>query len=357
MSEIDMNNNQSGSTRPNDVAISGVGLRLKPDRWNGDDFDHFESALEQIFDRTQATTISTQIQASELIGLMRHAYVRLRSGDSTDARRTLERALASADCGLTTGNAQFAAHMVNPGASAKGSAEHAGRNSPSASTSHSQQVLVRTLGTFQVLVNGKNISLKRKPPYRLLSLLKVLIANGGCAVSQSAMSDALWPDLDGDHACDAQQIALHRLRTLLGSREALLVTHGSVSLNVQFVRVDAFFLESLCRDAFAGGNQQRARVALELYRGPFLPDEIDSPWTTRMRDCLRAKFVNIIATAAAELESNKDYIGAAALYEQAIAIDDLENLLHHGLVRSLRRIGPRPRAVSRKTRVQIQSPH
>ena len=276
-------------------------------------------------------------RVASLVGLLQHAYLRLLAGDSGDARHTLERALASE--GFDAVPILSTPTVIKHNSKGGGAAGDA----PPQTTSRSfgQQdttpIVIKTLGTFEVLVEGQVPGAKRKPPHRLLALLKVLIANGGCAVNRSLLQDALWPDLDGDHANDAQQVALHRLRRLLCHHDALIINHGYVSLNPQFVEVDAFILDSLCRNPFLEGFQQRARAALDLYQGPFLPDELESAWSQRMRECMLAKFVNIISAAGKELESQNDFPGAAALYEQALSVGDLKNVIGDGLVRALKR--------------------
>ncbi len=272
-----------------------------------------------------------------LVRLVQHAYSRLLAGDTKDARRALELALSYQGYGalpdvtdptmrmqesLSTGPKKEAKAIANP------VAETIVDGAP---------IVVKTLGTFEVLVNGEAAGTKRKPPHLLLNILKVLIANGGCSVNRALLLDALWPDLDGDHANDAQQVALHRLRRLLKHPDALIINHGYVSLNSRLVEVDAFILDSLCRNPFIADHQERASTAMHLYRGTFLPDELESPWSQRMRECMRAKFVNIIAVAGKELESRRDFASAAALYEQALTVDDVENIIHEGLMRALRR--------------------
>jgi DNA-binding SARP family transcriptional activator len=276
-------------------------------------------------------------RVESLVALLRHAYLRLLAGDSRDARRTLEYALASEGCDslpVVSASTMKMQSFLRPASGAE--------PGPASHNDAEQQVevapiVIKTLGTFEVLVNGKQPGVKRKPPHRLLGILKVLIANGGCAVNRSALVDVLWPDLDGDHANDAQQVALHRLRRLLGHPDALIINHGYISLNSQLVDVDAFVLDTLCRNPFISSAQERARVALRVYQGVFLPDELDSAWSQRMRECMRAKFVNIIAAAGKELEAHHDFSGAAALYEQALGVDDLEEIISDGLVRALQR--------------------
>ena len=106
------------------------------------------------------------------------------------------------------------------------------------------------------------------------------------------------------------------------------------------VWVDALALETLIRARVPGGNQEKAEIALDLYRGAFLPQEIDAQWTVRMRECLRVKFVNVVAKAAMELESEGRFSEAAALFERGVAVDDLDDVLHTGLVRCLKKAAP-----------------
>jgi DNA-binding SARP family transcriptional activator len=276
-------------------------------------------------------------KAESLVGLVRHAYLRLLAGDPGDARHTLERALASE--GFSTAPLLSAPTAQKQPSRATKGVHEASPTAPGREISQqgNSPIVIKTLGTFEVLVNGRAPGTTRKPPHRLLGILKVLIAKGGCAVNRSVLLDALWPDLDGDHANDAQQVALHRLRRLLSHHDALIINHGYVSLNPQLVEVDAFTLDGLCRNPFIQGFQQRARTALKLYQGTFLPDELESAWSQRMRECMLAKFVNIVSAAGKELETQNDFEGAAALYEQALSADDLENIIGDGLVRALRR--------------------
>ena len=278
-------------------------------------------------------------QSGGLVAVVQHAYLRLLAGDSVDARQTLGRALASEGVALlasdTLNTVQFVKGIMDTG--------HAGspfgRALASLHEPGDASVTIRTLGRFEVLVDGNAPGSPRKPAHRPLGMLKVLIAQGGCAVSEGVVIDALWPDLDGDHAHDARQVALHRLRKLLGSADAISVSDGRMFIDDELVWVDAFALETLCRNPLFGRSLERAQVALDLYQGAFLPQEIDAQWSTRMRECLRAKFVNLVARAASELEAKMDFAGAASLYERGLAVDDLENVLRAGLVRCLKKTG------------------
>jgi len=275
-----------------------------------------------------------------LVAVVQHAYLRLLAGDSVDARHALERALASEGVALlgcdTLNTNQFVKKGIMRTANAR---SPSGRSMALLHGPGDASVIIRTLGTFEILVDGIPPGSPRKPAQRPLGMLKVLIAHGGCAISEGVVVDALWPDLDGDRAHDARQVALHRLRKLLGSNDAISVSDGRMFIDDEQVWVDAFALETICRNSFLGGSLERAQVALDLYQGAFLPQEIDAPWSTRMRECLRAKFVNLVAKAASELEAQMDFAGAASLFERGLAVDDLENVLRGGLVRCLKKTG------------------
>ncbi len=280
------------------------------------------------------------MEINAVLGMIQHAYLRLLAGDSVDAQRTLERALASQDVATLGGAVLSTARLIQGVRPPGGAATFDGERRRLLGCPGSARVIVRTLGKFELIVDGTNPGSRRKPPYRPLGILKVLIANGGCAVSEGAVVDALWPDLDGDHAHDARQVALHRLRKLLGSTDAIAVSHGRMFLDDDQVWVDALALETLIRARVPGGNREKAEIALDLYRGEFLPQDIDAQWSARMRECLRTKFVNIVAKAAMELESKGQFHEAAALFERGVAVDDLDDVLQTGLVRCLKKAPP-----------------
>jgi len=280
------------------------------------------------------------VEMNAVLGMIHHAYIRLLAGHSFDAQRTLERVLASQEVATLGGAVLNTARLIQGMKPPGNAASFDGERKRWLGCPGSARVIVRTLGKFEVTVDGKNPGSRRKPPYRPLGMLKVLIANGGCAVSEGAVVDALWPDLDGDHAHDARQVALHRLRKLLGSTDAIAVRHGRMFIDDDQVWVDSLALETLTRASVPGGSREKAEIALDLYQGVFLPQEIDAPWTSRLRECLRAKFVNVVAKAAVELESKGQFSEAASLFERGLAIDDLDKVLHTGLVRCLKQASP-----------------
>ena len=84
-----------------------------------------------------------------------------------------------------------------------------------------------------MLKDGAPIRFTRRTQKRPLELLQALIAFGGIEVAVSALTEALWPDAEGDTAYHAFESVLYRLRQLLGSAGALTLVGGKLSLDAR----------------------------------------------------------------------------------------------------------------------------
>lgn len=143
---------------------------------------------------------------------------------------------------------------------------------------------ILTFGTFGIFQNGEQLPLSRKTPRRLLTLLKAIIAFGGTNVSETKLMDALWPEEDGDAAKSSLDVAIHRLRKLIGNSQALFVKDGRVSLDPASCWLDVWAFEAMSR----AGHLERGRL-LAIYKGPFLADDEDD-WIAPRRAQLAATF-------------------------------------------------------------------
>jgi LuxR family maltose regulon positive regulatory protein len=209
-----------------------------------------------------------------------------------------------------------------------------------------ERIRVHVLGRFRLLAGDTPISIPsrlRKPQ----ELLQVLIAFGGIEVSAGELTDALWPDSEGDAAYHALESALYRLRQLLGARGAVLMEGGKVSLNRDQLWVDIWeFEEELRRphDAAANGTQRIGRLRL-LYRGHFLQHESERPWVLKARHELRDRLLRAIRDAAHECEQTRCWDDAANLYRSGIELDSLNESLYRGLMRCHHQLGDHSEAL------------
>lgn len=194
-------------------------------------------------------------------------------------------------------------------------------------------IRIYTLGRFEILLNDAPLTFGRKAPKRTIALLKALIAFGGAAVGEQRLADALWPDLEGDAALESLAAALHRLRRLLGTNDAIRQSGGNLSLDPTLCFVDAQAFEAMLE------LPGRQAAALDLYRGNFLQGEPDAPWSASLRERLRARFVREVEAAGADLEDAGDHDRAAALYRRGIDTDELVEAFYRGLMRCLVALG------------------
>jgi DNA-binding SARP family transcriptional activator len=197
-------------------------------------------------------------------------------------------------------------------------------------------VQIRTLGGFQVRVNGEALEFARKVPKKTLALLKALIAHGGEEVSEDWLCDALWGDEEADAARQALGITVVRLRKLLGKADAIRQHGGSTALDRRLCWVDAWRFEQLLRDDASTNATSRA---LALYGGTFLPEDEGESWTVATRERLRGRFVHALATTGLALEAAGRADDAIRLYLRGLDADPIVETFSQGLMRCLRALG------------------
>lgn len=71
--------------------------------------------------------------------------------------------------------------------------------------------------------------------------MKLLVAHSS-GIEAVRLMDLLWPELEADSARNALDLALHRLRKILKTKDAVLLVDGSVLLNRDAVWADTFAL-------------------------------------------------------------------------------------------------------------------
>jgi len=207
------------------------------------------------------------------------------------------------------------------------------------------RVEVLTLGRFQVLKDGSPLSFPAKAQRKPLALLKLLIAMGGREVAEQSLTDALWPESDGDAAHRTFASTLHRLRELTG-HECLLLRDRRLSLVEGTCRVDALEIpgiasrkESACHRGDADDAARESALAVTLYRGPFLDGEFDPPEILAARSRLHSQFLRVITGCAEFLSEAGRAELAVHLYRRGLEVDGTAEELCLGLMRALQRQG------------------
>ena len=193
-------------------------------------------------------------------------------------------------------------------------------------------VRVYTMGSFEIVAEGKPVRFEGKPQHKPIELLKVLIAAGERGHPAAKLIDLLWrdhPDGDGQKSVE---ITIHRLRKLLGSDATIRVADHVAALDPRYVWVDAWALERTlahCAPTLDAATtsiallEDTAPVVLDLYRGPFLGSDTETHWQLPMRNRLAARFQRFVSRLGEYWESQRDWDRALALYERALELDPL----------------------------------
>jgi DNA-binding SARP family transcriptional activator len=218
-------------------------------------------------------------------------------------------------------------------------------------------VRIHTLGRFGISLQAQAIAASVARHHRALELLQALIAFGGRDVSIELLSQALWPDADGDAAKNTFNVTLHRLRHFLKFQDVLIVQEGHLSMNNKLAWVDAWELEQLInhyRPLFKRAREPAMarelarcdkRIRL-LYQGNFLDREPVHYWTISLRERLRSKLLSYLIDAGRAWETAGDTEHAVRSYRRGLEIEPLAEELYQNLIRCYRDSGRVAEAVA-----------
>jgi LuxR family maltose regulon positive regulatory protein len=209
-----------------------------------------------------------------------------------------------------------------------------------------KRIRIHVLGRFRLTIGDNSITgppRLRKPR----ELLQALIALGGTEVNAGALIDALWPDSEGDAAYHALESALYRLRQLLGTREAIRMEGGKVSLNRDQLWVDMWeFEEELRRPIDPKADDiERIERLRRLYQGHFLQHEPEKTWVLEARQEMRDGLLRAIRHAARQCERARRWDEAANLYRSGLELDSLNEDLYRGLMLCHQQLGDHSEAL------------
>jgi LuxR family maltose regulon positive regulatory protein len=204
-------------------------------------------------------------------------------------------------------------------------------------------VRVRTLGAFEIAVDGEALNGSIKAQRKPLELLKCVIAFGARDVSAAAVMQALWPDAEGDAAKRSFDITLHRLRRALARDDAIVLEGGKLAFNPGVVWLDSAAFERLAvriDETLRGVRPSASPVrelldrALRLYRGAFLASD-DDAWAQPTRAKLRNRYLQLVERGGEFLERSQHSDAALVCYQRAVELDPPAERIYQRIMRSL----------------------
>lgn len=209
-------------------------------------------------------------------------------------------------------------------------------------------VTIMTLGRFEIIREDTPLVFSGKVQKKPLELLKVIIAMGGGHVPVERLTDALWPDTEGDLAHKSFEMTLSRLRKLLGCDDIITCSAGQVGIDSRRCRVDSLVLESLLEYMDTAPDDEAAALCaqtIRLYNGVFLPSETGLPWSSHRRDLLHNGVLRNLMRAGRYHESVGAWDKALEFYKRGIETDNLAESFYQRVMVCQNELGHRADAV------------
>ena len=200
-------------------------------------------------------------------------------------------------------------------------------------------IRIQTLGKFELTVNDRPMLFPARLPRRPLAVLKWLAAESRRGVSVTVAAQGLWPDADDDRGGNALNVAVHRLRRLLHSADAVVYRHGALHLAPTVVDVDLWRFE----DRFDQAQRDKAHGrmtefeaaglhALSLVTGIFLPGEEPWPWVLAARHRIARMTVQLASALSSHLVGRGRMEQAESVCEAGLGVDPLSECLYQRLM-------------------------
>jgi DNA-binding SARP family transcriptional activator len=214
-------------------------------------------------------------------------------------------------------------------------------------------VKIKTLGRFEIYVEGEALVFSGKAQKKPMEMLKAIISLGGKDIPEEQLEDLLWPDSDGDAAHNAFTTTLSRLRNILGRSEAIQMSDGKVTLDPRLCWMDVWaFVHSIKQFESALRSQSSSSVhaildrIFDLYQGGFLPADTHVAWTTSIRERLRSQFLRVLGEAANSGERARQWSEATELCRRFLEIDHLSEEIYQRLIRCQIQLGLHAEAIA-----------
>lgn len=162
------------------------------------------------------------------------------------------------------------------------------------------RVEITVLGGFAVSVDGVVVPPARWHRRQAATLVKLLALAPRARLHRDRVVDALWPDLHTDVALPRLHKAAHYARQALGARDAVVLKDEVVALfPAAKLDVDAVSFETAADAALRStdGTADACEVAIALYGGELLPDDLNEAWSEEPRLRLNARYEQLLGEA------------------------------------------------------------
>ena len=192
---------------------------------------------------------------------------------------------------------------------------------------------VLAFGPLRIERDGVPLTRSGKVPRKPLDLLALLVAHGCRPLDAGTVMDELWPSLDANAPRASLDMAVSRLRKLLGEPAAVCFSEGRLSLDPLLVWSDVAAFETLT-EAAAVGSERAPWQALSLYTDALLGGGPAGARLLGRRQQLAQRLCDMSLEAAARLQACGAYPAACRLLQRALECVPLCEPLYRALMQA-----------------------
>jgi DNA-binding SARP family transcriptional activator len=206
---------------------------------------------------------------------------------------------------------------------------------------------VKLLGGFEVLRDGKSVTIPSRPAQ---SLFAYLVLNAGTSHRREKLAGILWADSTEESARDYLRHGLWRIRKAIEAAPArgkatpyLLANDISISFNAESpYSLDAETLENLVSARASADELMRTLI---LYKGELLPGFYDD-WVVLEREHLQSVFEQKVAHLLTVLESGSRWSDMLTWGERWISFGQKPEAAYRALMSAHSALGDRAKVAA-----------
>lgn len=214
---------------------------------------------------------------------------------------------------------------------------------------------IHCLGPFQVFQN--DLLLENWPLRKALAIFKYLVAQRQNFVSKEILMDTFWPEADPEAARRNLHQAIYSLRQSLhldGSDfQYIVFINDRYRLNpdLEVWSDDDDFVQHYTAGSQlekSGQLEQAIReyeIAVDLYRGNFMAEDLYEDWPTSRRDYLWQLYLVMMYRLVEFYASRKEYSISAGFCQRIIYLDDCQEEAYLNLMKCYLEQGKRNQAI------------
>jgi DNA-binding SARP family transcriptional activator len=208
------------------------------------------------------------------------------------------------------------------------------------------------LGGFRVQVGGTWVESKVWRLQKARSLVKILALQPDHRMHREEITDLLWPDVGLGSSTNNFHRTLHAARRALNSADVnvegrfLSLSRGVLDLYPDgAVVTDVEVFERQARSARQSSSVDAYELAIQLYTGHLLPEDIYEDWAADRRRSLRISLQSLLLGLAQFHEDRREYDQAIEGLTRVVELEPSDESAHIALIRQYAMAGRRQQAL------------